>query len=458
VPAIIDFNAPHDGWLHPPLLAQLALRLFGRNEDKAFISEIFQSLLAFYERWFSSEHDRDQDGFPEWDHVNQAGFKTWPAFSPWFGWSKGLDLSTAETVDLATMLILEGEALISIASVIGVTGDVDDLRARIDLLKERIEDTWIKGAGYKHVDYYLHESVSGKRLGVRRGSFNLDVDREFDPAVRVLFQIEGEQGDAHDLLVRIHSRGRRGPSRVEEYNFRKVNWFLNYGYLTSEKPSAEIEKIELEGVDRAFKTTVSLGDYARDDVNLLLPLAAALPSKDRADVTIHELLSDVDRYWRPGGIPSVPADDAHYAGAEGPLAGTISMLRNHWIAEGLLYYGHRQEAGELFSNLMGSVVNTLRSEHAFSARYDAERARIIPDKDSPAGLTPFALLMEILGVEIINPRKLRVRAGSPFTDPIRLHWKGLQIVCESDRTLVIFPDGQVTEVVGETLQLVEQVG
>ncbi len=457
IPAMTDFAIPHEGWLHPPILAQLALRLHRRNEDDDFLKDHFQSLLSFYDRWFSSDHDRDEDGFPEWDHVNQAGFKFWPAFSPWFEWSKGLDLSTAETADLAAMLILEGEALIAIASAVGLTIPVESVQDRVDLLKERLEQAWTKGAGYKHVDHYLHESVAGKRLAVRRGSFVHAVNREFEPAVRVLLQIEGEQNGARDLIMRIHSRGRRGPGRVEEYSFRKANWFLDYGYLTSEKPSAGIERIEVEGIDRSFRTTLSLGDYAREDIGLLLPLAAGLPSQDRAEETIRENLMDIDRYWRPGGVPSVPADDPEYAGADGPRAGTINMLRNHWLGEGLLRYGFREEAGELFAKLMGSVVNTLKSQHVFSARYDADIKRVLRDKVNAAGLTPFALLLEILGVELINPRKVRVKPGNPFREPVQLSWRGLQVVCAADRTIVTFPDGSGIEVVGESARLVEQI-
>lgn len=457
IPAMLDFAAPHEGWLHPPLLAQLVLRLFRRSEDDDFLKHTFKSLLSFYESWFSSEHDRDEDGFPEWDHVNQAGFKFWPLFSPWFQWSQGLDVSTAETVDLAVMLIMEGEALVEIARIIDHLSNLETVRSRIDRLQERLRQSWTEHAGYKHVDHYLHESVPGKRIVVRRGSFSRELNREFDPAVRVLFQVEGKQEEAHDLIVRIHSRGRRGPSRVEEYNVRKFDWFLDFGYLTSEKPSAEIEKIEVEGIDRGHKTTVWIGDYARDDIGLLLPLAAGVPSEDQADQLIGEILMDEDRYWRPGGVPSVPADDPDYASAGGPLAGKVNMLSNLWIAEGLLRYGHRKEAGELFSRLMAAIVNTLRREHAFTAHYDADIAQVVRENGSIAGLTPIALLLEILGIAWINPRKVSIEAGSPFAETIKVSWKGLQIVCEPESTLVFFPDGQATKVVGDSPQLVEQI-
>ena len=214
IPAFTEFISPHEGWLHPPLLAQLALRYLERSEDLDFLASALPGLTSFFGRWFDETHDRDGDGFPEWDHVNQAGFKSWPAFSPWFEWSGGLDISTAETVDLASLLIMEGNALLEIATLVGEPDRVDWIRPSIDVLHERLEQSWSSESGYKHLDYYLDETISGKRLAVRRGSFTLEIGREFDPAVRILLKIESDREEADALRVRIYSRGRRGPARI----------------------------------------------------------------------------------------------------------------------------------------------------------------------------------------------------------------------------------------------------
>lgn len=456
VPAITDFASPQKGWLHPPLLAQMALQLYRKTEDVEFIDACFQALHSLFNCWFQAEHDRDMDGFPEWDHVNQAGFKSWPAFSPWFEWSQGLELSTAETIDLASLLVMEGEALIAMAMLLGFTDAQEAIGKRVGLLKGRIEAAWSETDGYKHVDYYLHESVAGKRLAVRRGGFTLEVHRDFDPAVRLLLQVEGQEDRAHDLKMRIFSRGRRGPSRVEKFDYSDFAWFLDCGYLTTDKPSAEIEKIEVEGIDRKFRTTISTGDYSRDDVTLLLPLTAGLPSDSRADFMVEHVLKDPGRFWRCGGVPSVPADDPDYAIAANKVTGSVQMLRNHWLAEGLLRYGYKEEAAELLTRLMGSVVKTLREEHCFYAEYDADGEAVLRENVSAAGLAPFSLLLKVLGVELIAPRKVRIRPGHELGRTIRLKWRGLEITCDPEATLVRFPDGGVVEVTGSHEQIVEQ--
>lgn len=456
VPAITDFESPRKGWLHPPLLAQMALRLYRRTGDADFLRTSFQGLHSFFECWFRGEHDRDEDGFPEWDHVNQAGFKSWPAFSPWFDWSQGLEISTAETVDLASLLVMEGEALIAMASLTGMSDALGAVEERVAQLKERIEASWTETEGYKHVDFYLHESVSGKRLAVRRGTFTYEINREFDPAVRLVLQVEGREDQAHEIKVRVFSRGRRGPSRVERYGFGDFDWFLDCGYLTTDKPSAGIEKVEVEGIDRKFRTTISSGDYARDVISSLLPLTAGVPSAPQAGILVEHVLKDPQRFWRPGGIPSVPADDPDYSTADNKVTASVQLLRNHWLAEGLLRYGFREEAAELLTCLMTSVVKTLREEHRFYAKYDADREVVLRENVTAAGLTPFNLLLKVVGVEMITPWKVRVRPGHALGRPIRLKWRGLEVTCHPDATLVRFPDGGIAEVTGSHEQLVEQ--
>jgi hypothetical protein len=274
--------------------------------------------------------------------------------------------------------------------------------------------------------------------------------------VRLVLQVEGREDRAHEIKVRIFSRGRRGPSRVERYGFDDFDWFLGCGYLTTDKPSAGIEKIEVVGIDRKFRTTISSGDYARDDITSLLPLAAGVTSAPQADVLVEYVLKNPQRFWRSGGVPSVPADDPDYSTAEDKVTASAHLLRNHWLAEGLLRYGFREEAAELLTRLMTSVVKTLREEHRFYARYDADREVVLRENVTAAGLSPFNLLLKVVGVELITPWKVRVRPGHALGRSIRLKWRGLEVTCHPDATLVRFPDGGIAEVTGSHEQLVEQ--
>jgi hypothetical protein len=84
-------------FLAPPLLASLAWRIYQSEQNPAFLSEVFPGLLKFFKTWFSPEHDRDGDSFPEWDHLFQSGFYENPIFDRWHSWGKGADISIVES-------------------------------------------------------------------------------------------------------------------------------------------------------------------------------------------------------------------------------------------------------------------------------------------------------------------------------------------------------------------------
>ena len=87
-------------YLAAPLLSYLAWRSFQHTQNTAFLAEIFPQLLKFCQVWLNLEHDRDKDGFPEWDHALQSGFDENPLFDRWHPWGQGADTSTVESPSL----------------------------------------------------------------------------------------------------------------------------------------------------------------------------------------------------------------------------------------------------------------------------------------------------------------------------------------------------------------------
>jgi hypothetical protein len=62
------------------------------------------------------------------------------------------------------------------------------------------------------------------------------------------------------------------------------------------------------------------------------------------------------------------------------------------------------------------------------------------------GLAPVGLFLEILGVEIISPKQVKIRDENPFPWPVTVKYRGLTISRLLDHTEVIFPNGQSTQV------------
>ncbi|NIM95261.1 MAG: hypothetical protein GTO18_16305 [Anaerolineales bacterium] len=445
------------GTLSTPLLATMSWKIFEQVGDKEFLKEVFSGLCEFLDSWFEEEHDRDGDGFPEWDHTTQMGFDDCPTFVRWRKWGQGLDITLAETPDLAAYLYRESTSLLHIANQVGLD-DPPGLKERADLLKHRLEATWSeKTLSYHHMDRDSHGSVSGEVLNSDRGEFSFPVEREFEEPVRLLFQVKGQEGLTHKVQVFVHGKGKRGRPRIERIRERHFQWFYGLGTATTEKTYARIDRVEVKGLSDAFKTTVLIGDFKRHDVSLLLPLWAGIPDKGRAEVLIEKTLLDPKRYWRTNGIPSCSAKDPAYRRAIKEGAVGVQMIWNLMLGEALLAYGYRQEAAELVTRLMNTVVRSLRDERAFRDIYHPDEPKAIGEGDHLSGIAPLGLFLETLGVRLISPRKFFLRGTDPFPDPVIIRWKGTEIHCLQDRKQVQFLDGAMIEVVGEDLQFVEQV-
>ncbi|HKZ56020.1 MAG TPA: hypothetical protein VJ123_11105 [Anaerolineales bacterium] len=441
-----------------PLLASLAWRIYQSTEDLAFLEEVFDRLREFFEAWFTAEHDRDQDGHPEWDHTLQAAFDDWPAFVRWRRWGQALDLRAAETPDLASYLYREARTLVAMAHRVGQPESVAQLLARAEKLRTSVERTWRdETASYHHQDRDLHRAAHGEFLGKGRGEFTLDLERTFDPPVRVLVRICGPEGQSRAAQVFIHGRGRRGRPRVEKLSAREFQWFWDCGTSTSEKVYAEIERVEVRGVSEAFETEVATGDFTRQDITTLLPLWAGIPNEERAGRMVRQTILDPQRYWRPLGLPRSPASDPVYDASLGEGCGGVDIYWNTLIGEGLLDYGYREEAAELLRRLMASVSHALREGASFREAYHPDRPESVGERNHLAGVFPVHLFLEALGVRLVTPRKLWLFGRNPFPWPVVIRWRGLEVIRPLDEpTKVSFPDGQSVVVEGEGLQEIEQ--
>ena len=441
-----------------PLLATLAWRVYQHTEDADWLRQIFTPLRRFVEAWFDQRHDRDQDGWPEWDYAAHSGFDDWPAFARWQRWSQGLDISMAETVDLASYLYCEIQSLNHIAHEIGRERALEGLEPRLAILKDAIESTWsAQRSIYRQRDRDLDLSFTGKRLGKGHGEYSFEVKRSFAPPVRVLVRIHGSEKDARKLKILIHSRGRRGRSRVERITYRKFKWFWKTGVFTSEKLNTTIERIEVQGLGKEISSEIWLPDTTRIDQSLLLPLWAGIPDPARADKLISKTLTDPDQFWRPYGIPVCSAKDPSYAPDNQDGAGAVWMFWNLLLGEGLVSYGFHEEAAELVTRLMRNVVGALKEDKTFRARYNPDKEEGVGGRGYIEGVAPLSLFLQTLGVRLITPRKVWIRPGNPYPWPVTLRWRGLIVQCEQGETRVRFPDGQEVVLQDAEAQIVEQV-
>lgn len=430
--------------LASPLLASLAWRYYETTEDKAFLEECFDPLMKFLQKWFSREHDRDQDGAPEWDHPMQAGEEDHPIYAPWHTWSQGVDISTAESPGLNAFLYMECLALKNIARLTGRDDSVPGLDATTELLKRAVEAAWDEGAAiYADRDRDTHFCTRAELLMERNGSGTSLLRRDFAEPVRLFLNIETDRTVRRHPMVFVHGKSATGQPRVERIGDDQVRWMPGWGRATGRHVYSAVQRVEVRGLEPDDRITISSVGYSYQDHSMLAPLWAGIPGEERAKRLVEETLCNPQRFWRAYGLPATVLPMKN---DEGRILAATNLPWNVLAAEGLLKYGFTAQAAELTARLMRAVIQNLKRESAFRRYYNADSGQGVGERNALNGLAPLGLFLDVLGVRLISPRKVGLNGFNPFPWPVTVKYRGLTVFRQKDKTILIFPDGQTVTI------------
>jgi hypothetical protein len=129
-------------------------------------------------------------------------------------------------------------------------------------------------------------------------------------------------------------------------------------------------------------------------------------------------------------------------------------LWNGLIGEALIRYGYRDQAAELVSRNMQIVIQALKQGHSFRRYYHAEEGSGSGERNAFTGVAPVSLFIKVLGVRIISPFRIALNGFNPFPWPVTIKYRGLAVLCQQDKTTVVFPDGQTVTVKDPKPQIV----
>ncbi|MGH2627252.1 MAG: MGH1-like glycoside hydrolase domain-containing protein, partial [Anaerolineales bacterium] len=436
--------------------ATLAWRINPHTEDIAFLKEIYPRLVEFADSWFDRAQDADGDGWPEWESCIQAGLRQVPAFVPWHPSGPAADVRLAETVDLASYLFRELGSLLEMGQEIGDTQSTIAFAERRALLRRMVEEAWSEDdALYRHRDRDTHLTPSGVRLGRRAGRGEVRPRARTPTGSRVLIWCTGPEADTGALSVHLAGQGSDGKTLEETLGRDRFAWFWDSGTAVSQGTFSRLERIVIEGVGQEFRTEARTVDLSRQDAAQLLPLWAGLADERRDEALVRRAVLDEARFWRAHGVPSCSAADPSYGPSRGE-GGAAGMVWNAMIAESLTAGGWRAEAAELVRRLMAGVIHGLTAQGEFRELLDPDAGLGLGEGGHVAGLFPVWAFLEVLGVRLLGPRKVRLDGANPFPWPVEVRWRGLRVRREPDVTRVTFPDGQELAVPAAGRQLVSQ--
>jgi hypothetical protein len=441
--------------LAAPLLASLAWRYYEATQDEAFLAEIFSKLIKFFWARFSSAHDRNRDGAPEWDNILQTGFDDNPIFDVWHPWSQGLDISLVHSPSLEAMLYREAKSIALIAKQLGKPGEETVLvAAQAEILKASLIASWNPNQSfYSYRDRETKLVSTGKVIANKRGDGTLRVrPPEFEAGVRLLVEIQTKNPAARRPEVEISEFFSKSKGEVETILGHQFQWRTGGLVATTQKLFTRVGRVSVTGLDEKDKIVVKLIDTTGEDLTLALPLWAHVPEVQQANALIGRNILTADRFDRPFGLPSLAVSPDPDADA---VSMSVFLPWNQLIGEGLLAYGFRAEATRLIAHLMNAVIQNLKQNRSFYQRYHAEKGTGIGERNSLHGFAPVGLFMQALGVNILSQRKVKLEGKNLFPWAVTIKYKGLTVVRGLEQTVVTFPNGESVIVKEETPCIVE---
>lgn len=428
-----------------PLLAVLALQVSRHLPDSAaWLRKVYPGLLSFAQAWFQSEVDRDGDGYPEWEHPQQTGLEDLPLYNLWHPTAQGVEIDRLEAPALAAFLFRECHSLAQIARQIGVTDDLPWLEARQAGLREALEGSWDARAGlYRYRDAVSHQVQEGGAIKNWQGEGKFSIRRTFKLPQRLLLHFSPSEQTTHAVTVRLTGQSAAGEEVVEEITPRQWTWVMHQARATCHTLFKSISQIEIRGAAPQDGFTLKRVDHNQVDISLFMPLWAKIPSAAQAKKMLEGVLGK--DFKQPFGAP-ILSSDPHLVNPAS--LGGVSPLWVSLVGEGLLAYGYRAQAVDLFSRTMDGVVGSLKRFHSFREYYEAETGQPIGEPGHLRGMAPLGLFLKMLGIEKLSKKEIIIRDFNPFPFTVTVKYCGMNIICHSADTVVTFPTGQTARISG----------
>ena len=437
-----------------PLLANLAWKYYQTTQDEAFLADSYPKLIKFFWSWFSSAHDRNRDGVPEWGHILQTGFDDNPLFDVWHPWSQGLDISLVHSPSLEAMLVCEAKSIVKIAKKLGKHEEETMLvQSQAERIKISLTAGWNANQSfYSYRDRETGLVSIGNVIAKKIGNGNMRPKAIFESGVRLLIEIQTKSPAAKRPEVEIGEYVTKSKGESETILSHQFQWRTGGLVATTQKIFTRVGRISVSGLDEKDKVIVKLIDTSAEDLTLALPLWAGVPETQQAHALIGRNMMMADRFDRPFGLPSLPLSPDPEAD---PVAMSVALPWNQLIGEGLLAYGFRAEATRLTAHLMNAVIQNLKQNRAFYQRYHAESGAGIGERNSLHGFAPVGLFMQALGVTILSAKKVKLEGKNLFPWPVTIKYKGLTVVRAAEQTVVTFSNGESVIVKDEQPCIVE---
>jgi hypothetical protein len=431
--------------LAPPLLASTGLEIFRYTRNTRRLAEAYPILNYFFNRWLDSEHDRDQDGLPEWDHPLQTGWENNPLVDAWQEGSRGYDSESIESPALGALLYREGQSLAEIAVLLGKPDGARQLQEPLDRIREQVEKTWDKRQKiYRYRDRDTHRGSDGGNLTRGVGSGTFPINRSFDQPIRVCLVMQSKQEASRPAGVEFIGVNAAGEHVVDQVPPTRIIWRDGRAIITCKQVLTQLEAISISGLAPKEDWVLSETDLRQVDLSLFLPLWAGIPNPENAARMINQNLIPNWIEPHPFGLPMLPVGGSKTVPAEVSQRVHLPLLA--MVIDGLLEYGFQAEANRLVNEVMEAIIKVMKATGRGAEAFHAGNGSGMGEVNHLYGMAPTGLFLRNLGVWVKDVNEAAIWNTSPYPQDVEIRFRGMRIIRAEKSAEIIFPDGQQTRV------------
>ena len=415
-----------------PCLCDLAWRVHQQSQQKDYLLEIYPALKTLSLAWFNPEHDRDQDGIPEWTSIEQCGLTTLPAFNLIDENAMATRISFTEQLNLATLLKIE----------------LGELRKVAQIAEDQITLTIIDN----HLIVLNSFTASFADNGYETGSLDC-ASHHWHPG-EVLY--EGDQKAFGTKSIYLRKPARLNLRLKSPLQLKKPPVFFLYG--ENEEGEQVVEPVEPTNLlwlpGSFFYTTNNI--YARIDKISDLQIGESHLRVHQADLESHDvgmllatrIKGEGDETDMENGLnlQSVLAS-TNYGLPEDldPVAEkkVVNLGWNLLVLADLIRKDEAEAAFRLLSQLQQAQINHLSLEHSNTDRWSSQNGSFLGIRNTIGGLIPVSLILDLAGIRIFNENKVALRGQNPYPWRFVVQYRGLEVTRDGKNATVRFPDGSI---------------
>ncbi len=441
LPSRLTGNGSAISFQECPLLGQLCLDVFEIHQDKDFLKQVFSSLCLNIESWLQNTSGVSEEFRLAWENPQQLQLDTGLfVFDIWEETGRGLDIQTVESPALATMLLREVKAVRKIARILGDTPREKLFLKFEKTLKRRLGEFWQDDQQrFSYRDRQSHLPSYRELYYPLPAQETIEIKKFFTRPQRLQCHIISNDEHKRTSEIQIKGVSPSGEEIKEVFSAQDIRWVSGRTHLTTQHLFKSLDSVSFNGLQPEDQVLLETVDLSQKDITQILPVWSGNLRKNQLQAILEESL-DWQKPELQFGIPEI---------IQGPVAlpddlpVSVNVLWNTLVIKGLVNEGYHEQAANLFSNLMETIVAGLKHYDGFFPFYDRQNGRPTGTRNAITGLIPVRLFLQIAGIRLFTPNRLAIWGFNPFPWPINLQWQGLALRKEGANTQITFPDGTI---------------